>query len=124
MTSFYTQDDANNGSKKYILELTKAIRDNGLDDLKYDVMCGQWPMDEEVLDNMKSAGYYMVRLGIETAGEHAAKGMELQKKFNVPRLKDLMKHGTSIGLKFYGTFTFGDRTMIPMACVKKMTKLK
>ena len=23
-----------------------------------------------------------------------------------------------------GTFTFGDRTMIPMACVKKMTKLK
>ena len=70
-------------------------------------MCGQWPMDEEVLDNMKSAGYYMVRLGIETAGEHAARGMELQRKFNVPRLKQLMKHGTSIGLKFYGTFTFG-----------------
>jgi hypothetical protein len=23
-----------------------------------------------------------------------------------------------------GTFTFGDRTMIPMACVKKMTKIK
>ena len=23
-----------------------------------------------------------------------------------------------------GTFTFGDRTMIPLACVKKMTKLK
>jgi hypothetical protein len=56
---------------------------------------------------MKSAGYYMVRLGIETAGEHAARGMELQKKFNIPRLKQLMTHGTSIGLKFYGTFTFG-----------------
>ena len=23
-----------------------------------------------------------------------------------------------------GTFTFGDRTMIPLACVKKMTRLK
>jgi hypothetical protein len=23
-----------------------------------------------------------------------------------------------------GTFTFGDRTMIPMACVKKMTRIK
>ena len=23
-----------------------------------------------------------------------------------------------------GTFTFGDRTMIPLACVKKMTKIK
>ena len=87
--------------------MTKEIRENGLDDLKYDVMCGQWPMDEEVLDSMKSAGYYMIRLGIETAGEHAAKGMELQKKFNVPRLKQLMEHGTNIGLKFYGTFTFG-----------------
>jgi len=33
--------------------------------------------------------------------------MELMKKFNVPRLKQLMQHGTRIGLKFYGTFTFG-----------------
>jgi radical SAM superfamily enzyme YgiQ (UPF0313 family) len=107
LEGIFFDEEVHNGSKKYILELTKAIRENGLDDLKYDVMCGQWPMDEEVLDNMKSAGYYMVRLGIETAGEHAAKGMELQRKFNVPRLKQLMKHGTSIGLKFYGTFTFG-----------------
>ncbi|GJL79274.1 MAG: hypothetical protein NPINA01_22630 [Nitrospinaceae bacterium] len=107
LEGIFFDEEVHNGSKKYILELTKAIRENGLDDLKYDVMCGQWPMDEEVLDSMKSAGYYMVRLGIETAGEHAAKGMELMKKFNVPRLKQLMKHGTSIGLKFYGTFTFG-----------------
>jgi radical SAM superfamily enzyme YgiQ (UPF0313 family) len=107
LEGIFFDEEVHNGSKKYILELTKAIRENGLDDLKYDVMCGQWPMDEEVLDNMKSAGYYMIRLGIETAGEHAARGMELQRKFNVPKLKQLMKHGTSIGLKFYGTFTFG-----------------
>lgn len=107
LEGIFFDEEVHNGSKKYILELTKAIRENGLDDLKYDVMCGQWPMDEEVLDAMKSAGYYMVRLGIETAGEHAARGMELQKKFNIPRLKQLMKHGTDIGLKFYGTFTFG-----------------
>jgi anaerobic magnesium-protoporphyrin IX monomethyl ester cyclase len=107
MEGIFFDEEVHNGSKKYILELTKAIRENGLDDLKYDVMCGQWPMDEEVLDAMKSAGYYMVRLGIETAGEPAARGMQLMKKFNVPRLKQLMQHGTSIGLKFYGTFTFG-----------------
>lgn len=107
LEGIFFDEEVHNGSKKYILELTKAIRDNGLDDLKYDVMCGQWPMDEEVLDAMKSAGYYMVRLGIETAGEHAADGMQLGKKFNVPRLKSLMKYGAGIGLKFYGTFTFG-----------------
>ncbi len=107
LEGIFFDEEVHNGSKRYILELTKAIRDNGLSDLKYDVMCGQWPMDEEVLDSMKSAGYYMIRLGIETAGEHAAKGMDLGKKFNVPRLKQLMKHGSSIGLKFYGTFTFG-----------------
>ena len=107
LEGIFFDEEVHNGSKKYILDLTKAIRENGLDDLKYDVMCGQWPMDEEVLDAMKGAGYYMVRLGIETAGEHAARGMELMKKFNVPRLKQLMQYGTSIGLKFYGTFTFG-----------------
>lgn len=107
LEGIFFDEEVHNGSKKYILELTKAIRDNGLADLKYDVMCGQWPMDEEVLDSMKSAGYYMIRLGIETAGEHAAQGMILGKKFNVPRLRQLMKYGSSIGLKFYGTFTFG-----------------
>jgi hypothetical protein len=107
LEGIFFDEEVHNGSKKYILDLTKAIRENGLDDLKYDVMCGQWPMDEEVLDAMKSAGYYMIRLGIETAGEHAARGMELMKKFNVPRLKQLMQYGASIGLKFYGTFTFG-----------------
>ncbi len=107
LEGIFFDEEVHNGSKKYILELTRAIRENGLADLKYDVMCGQWPMDEEVLDAMKSAGYYMVRLGIETAGEHAAQGMDLGRKFNVPRLTQLMKYGSSIGLKFYGTFTFG-----------------
>ncbi|PIR00784.1 MAG: radical SAM protein [Nitrospinae bacterium CG11_big_fil_rev_8_21_14_0_20_45_15] len=107
MEGIFFDEEVHNGSKKYIIDLTKAIRDNGLDDLKYDVMCGQWPMDEEVLDHMKAAGYYMVRLGIETAGEHAARGMELMKKFNIKKLKQLMEYGTRIGLKFYGTFTFG-----------------
>jgi radical SAM superfamily enzyme YgiQ (UPF0313 family) len=107
LEGIFFDEEVHNGSKKYMLDLTKAIRDNGLDDLKYDVMCGQWPLDEEVLDAMKGAGYYMVRLGIETAGEHAAKGMDLMKKFNIQRLKRLMEHGVGIGLKFYGTFTFG-----------------
>ncbi len=107
LEGIFFDEEVHNGSKKYILDLTQAIRENGLDDLKYDVMCGQWPMDEEVLDAMKGAGYYMVRLGIETAGEPAAQGMQLMKKFNPARLKQLMTHGTNIGLKFYGTFTFG-----------------
>ena len=76
LEGIFFDEEVHNGSKKYILELTKAIRENGLDDLKYDVMCGQWPMDEEVLDSMKSAGYYMVRLGIETAGDHDDIGAE------------------------------------------------
>ena len=47
LEGIFFDEEVHNGSKKYILELTKAIRENGLDDLKYDVMCGQWPMDEE-----------------------------------------------------------------------------
>ncbi len=122
LEGIFFDEEVHNGSKNYILDLCKAIRQNGLDTLKYDVMCGQWPMDEEVLDAMKSAGYYMIRLGIETAGEHAAMGMELMKKFNVPRLKQLLRYGSSIGLKFYGTFTFGGQGATD-DCDKKTLRL-
>ncbi|MEC7641858.1 MAG: radical SAM protein [Nitrospinota bacterium] len=107
MEGIFFDEEVHNGSKKYMLELTKAIRDAGHDDLKYDVMCGLWPMDEEVLDAMRGAGYYMVRLGIETTEDLAAAGMELGTKFNPEKLKRLLKYGTNIGMKFYGTFTFG-----------------
>ncbi|MFQ5673504.1 MAG: radical SAM protein [Nitrospinales bacterium] len=107
MEGIFFDEEVHNGSKKYMLELTKAIRAAGHDDLKYDVMCGLWPLDEEVLDAMKSAGYYMVRLGIETAEDLAAAGMELGAKFNPGKLKRLLRYGTRIGIKFYGTFTFG-----------------
>ncbi|MFQ5717697.1 MAG: B12-binding domain-containing radical SAM protein, partial [Nitrospinales bacterium] len=107
MEGIFFDEEVHNGSKKYMLELTRAIRESGHADLKYDVMCGLWPMDEEVLESMKGAGYYMVRLGIETAEEGAAAGMELGTKFNPEKLKRLLRFGSSIGLKFYGTFTFG-----------------
>ncbi len=107
MEGIFFDEEVHNGSKKYMLDLTQAIREAGHDDLKYDVMCGLWPMDEEVLENMRLAGYYMVRLGIETAEDRAAGGMELGTKFNPEKLKRLLKFGTDIGIKFYGTFTFG-----------------
>lgn len=107
MEGIFFDEEVHNGSKKYMIELTKAIREGGHADLKYDAMCGLWPMDEEMLEHMKDAGYYMIRLGIETAEDRAAGGMELGKKFNPQKLKQLLKHGSHIGLKFYGTFTFG-----------------
>ncbi|MFQ5445047.1 MAG: radical SAM protein, partial [Nitrospinales bacterium] len=107
MEGIFFDEEVHNGSKQYMLELTKAIRQNGLADLKYDVMCGLWPMDEEVLEAMKGAGYYMIRLGIETAEDGAATGMTLGSKFNPKKLKQLLRFGSNIGLKFYGTFTFG-----------------
>ena len=37
--------------------------------------------------------------------------------------KDYVKVFASYDKEDDGTFTFGDRTMIPMACIKKITKL-
>ena len=37
--------------------------------------------------------------------------------------KNSVKVFASYDKEDYGTFTFGDRTMIPMACIKKITKL-
>ena len=36
---------------------------------------------------LKEAGYYLIRIGIETAGEGAARGIHLGAKFNLKRLR-------------------------------------
>jgi radical SAM superfamily enzyme YgiQ (UPF0313 family) len=54
---------------------------------------------------MYQAGYYKLRIGIETASEKVAQAM--RKKIEVNRLVDNLKVAKSIGMKMYGTFTFG-----------------
>ncbi|MFH0925396.1 MAG: radical SAM protein [bacterium] len=107
LEGIFFDEEVHNANKKFVLALTKAICEHGLNDLHYNVMCGYWTMDQEMLMAMKNAGYYMLRVGIETADEKTAAAIGLGKKFNIAKLKEILKIAKDIGLKMYGTFTFG-----------------
>lgn len=107
MEGLFFDEEVHNVSKKFIFELTEAIRANDLSHLKYDAMCQYVSLDEKVLDAMKSAGYYKVRIGIETASPVIARENRFGKKFDLERLNRVLRHAKKIGLKIYGTFTIG-----------------
>ncbi len=58
---------------------------------------------------MKDAGYYQIRVGIETASEKVAEGIGLKGKFNLTRLRDVLRCARDVGIETYGTFLFGAR---------------
>lgn len=107
MEGIFFDEEMHNGSKKFIMKLTDAIIKNGLNKLKYNAMCSYYNFDEEMLTAMKNAGYYKLRIGIETASEKTAKGIGMLKKYDINRLKNSLEIAKKIGMKIYGTFTIG-----------------
>ncbi len=105
MEGVFFDEEHHNMSKKFIMDLTKAIKKNGLYHLKYNAMCGYWTLDREMIEAMYNAGYYKLRIGIETASETVAKA--IRKRIDVPRLKYVLRVAKDVGMKMYGTFTFG-----------------
>jgi radical SAM superfamily enzyme YgiQ (UPF0313 family) len=101
----FFDEENHNTNKKFILELCRAIVDNGLSDLKYDAMCGYWTLDKEMLRAMKKAGYYKIRIGIESASEEACRGMK--KNINVEKMLEVLNWAKEEKIRMYGTFTFG-----------------
>lgn len=105
MEGIFFDEENHNTSREFILKLTEAIVAKGLSDLKYDAMCGYWTLDEQVLRAMKGAGYYKIRIGVESVSKRACRGM--RKNIEVEKLVKTLKLAKRIGLRMYGTFTFG-----------------
>ena len=83
MEGLFFDEEVHNLKKSFVNELCEALCQNNLNDLKIDAMCEYYTLDEEVLNSMKKAGYYKLRIGIETASERIAKSMKLGLKFNL-----------------------------------------
>lgn len=105
MQGIFFDEETHNGNKAFIKELTNAIRRGGLDKLKFEAMCDARLLDEEMLEMFKSAGYYKIRFGIETASAEVA--CEINKPIKLERLIQILRFAKRIGLKMYGTFMFG-----------------
>ncbi|MBT3183804.1 MAG: radical SAM protein, partial [Nitrospina sp.] len=70
-------------------------------------MCEYASLDEEALEEMRSAGYYKIRFGIETGSDKVAEKMTLGKKHDLDKLRSMVKFGKSLGMLIYGTISIG-----------------
>ena len=91
--------------KKDIMAFCRALIESGNNDLKYEAMANHQRLDEEILEMLKQAGYYKLRLGIETIDE--ATGRSIGRKTKADRLHDLLRSAKKLGIEIYGTFMIG-----------------
>ena len=109
MEGIFFDEEMHNMKKSFILDLSDSIIKNGLDNLKYNAMCAYFCMDGDMLEAMKRAGYYKVRIGIETASRDVALLADMKQKYNRTTLENVLKTAYEIGISVYGTFTVGLR---------------
>ena len=107
MEGIFFDEETHNIHKKFNIELAQEIQKAGLDSLKYEAMCEYVSLEEEALVEMKSAGYYKIRFGIETGSNYVAEQMTLGKKHDLQKLRSILKFGQGIGMKFYATISVG-----------------
>ena len=107
MEGVFFDEEVHNIKKSFNIALARAIRAGGLDHLKYEALCEYVSLDETALLEMRKAGYYKIRFGIETASDVIAEKMTLGKKHNPDKLRSILKFGKGIGFVFYATFSLG-----------------
>ena len=103
--SVYFDDDTFNVGKKRMLSFCDEIIQRGLDKTQWAIMARPDLMDEETLDNMKKAGLWAVKYGMESADQalvdNISKGMDLKKA------ERMIRYTQRLGIKTHLTFTFG-----------------
>ena len=103
--SFYIDDDTFNISKKYVLELAKAIKDSGLNKYPWGTMGRADLIDDEQLMALKEAGLFSVKYGVESAEQQILD--EADKRIDINRVIEGIIKTKKAGIKVHLTFTFG-----------------
>jgi len=103
--SIYFDDDTFNVGKGRMLEFCRLLKARGLHRIPWACMARADLMDEEILLNMKEAGLWAVKYGIEGASEEILK--RCGKNLNLEKAIRMVKFTQKLGIKVHLTFTFG-----------------
>ena len=103
--SVYFDDDTFNIGKERILAICREIKKRGLDKVQWGIMARPDLMDEELLRNLKEAGLYSVKYGVESAVQELVDGIE--KRMDLKKAEDMISFTKKMGIKSHLTFTFG-----------------
>lgn len=105
MEGIFFDEEVHNGEKDFIINLCQAICSAGLNRLHHEAMCDIRFLDADVLKTMKEAGYYKIRVGIETASNRVMEG--INKFIEMDSFPQHLRQAKSLGIKTYGTFILG-----------------
>jgi len=105
LKGIFFDEETHNGSPVFIRELCAGLCAAGLERLRYEAMCDLRLLDDEMLRQMRHAGYYKVRVGIESASAIVLDQMGKTLPPNI--VKERLAAVHRAGIATYGTFMFG-----------------
>jgi len=102
--SVYFDDDTFNIGRERILKICNEIKKRKLT-VPWAIMARVDIMDKELLDEMKSAGLYAIKYGIESAVQKLVDSAN--KDLDLKKAEDMIEYTNRIGIKTHLTFMFG-----------------
>ncbi len=103
--SVYFDDDTFNIGKERMLDFCRALKKRGLQDVPWAIMARADLMDEEILREMKSAGLWAVKYGVESQEKRFLKNSG--KKLDLDKATKIIEMTTALGIQVHLTFCFG-----------------
>lgn len=103
--SVYFDDDTFNIGKERMLKISQKIKERTLQNIPWAIMARADLMDEEMLVEMRSAGLFAVKYGVESCVPHFVR--DCQKDLDLNKTDKMIKLTKDLGIKVHLTFTFG-----------------
>ena len=103
--SFYIDDDTFNVSQTHVLGIARELKQRGMQTIPWGAMCRADLMNEQVLTELKEAGLYSVKYGVESASQEVID--DIGKKLDLEKVYRMVELTKSLGIKVHLTFTFG-----------------
>ncbi|QDF30230.1 B12-binding domain-containing radical SAM protein [Halarcobacter anaerophilus] len=108
LEGIFFNEESHTSNKSFIRELCLEIIRLGLTDIKYNCMTNYDTLDLDLLNLMKKAGYYKVRIGIESLDSDVSALITKTKiKSNHEKLMDILKIAKELDIKIYVTMSIG-----------------
>jgi len=102
--SIYFDDDTFNCGKERMLRLCNEIKRQKLN-VPWAIMARPDLMSEEILENMKEAGLYAIKYGVESATQELLDN--INKNMNLKNTENIIRFTKMLGIKTHLTFIFG-----------------
>jgi anaerobic magnesium-protoporphyrin IX monomethyl ester cyclase len=109
LEGIFFNEEAHTINRRYLQALCTRLISEGLHrELRFNCMGNYDTLDRPTLELMAQAGYYKVRIGLESLDESVMQHISrTRSKSSVQRLLDMLHDSRELGIKVYGTMSVG-----------------